>query len=127
MSEIFHGDDPENGDDGVEHDADTAKIRELNDRFRQTLQGGTILFTAGVNALSFEQKDRIIAAIREFDAFDAGNDPWHLHDFGEVEIDGQRIWFKLDLYDANYEYGSPDPTDERVTRRVMTVLTPEEY
>ena len=124
MSETFCGDNPETG---AEFDPDTAKIRDLNDRFRQTLQGGTILFTPGVNAFPMDMKDRLIAAIRAFDDFNEDNEPRALHDFGEVTVDGQRFWFKLDLYDENLEYGSPDPADPRVTRRVMTVMQPSEY
>ena len=30
-------------------------------------------------------------------------------------------------YDERYEYGSPEPTDLEKTRRVLTILFPEDY
>jgi len=44
-----------------------------------------------------------------------------------VDVDGERIMFKLDAYDENLEYGSPNPADPKVTRRVMTILLASEY
>ncbi|WP_341369186.1 DUF3768 domain-containing protein [Yoonia sp. BS5-3] len=37
------------------------------------------------------------------------------------------IWFKIDLYDWDLEYGAEDPTDLEQTKRVMTVLFPSDY
>ena len=46
-----------------DHEASRAMaIRELNDKFRQTLQGGTVLFTAGIMALATELQARVLAA-----------------------------------------------------------------
>jgi len=42
-------------------------------------------------------------------------------------VGDQRIWFKIDLYDKDLQYGSPDPADPDVTTRVMTILLPSEY
>lgn len=44
-----------------------------------------------------------------------------------LKVDGQKIWFKIGAYDQNLEYGSPDPSDPAVTKRVMTILLPSEY
>ncbi|WP_370331564.1 DUF3768 domain-containing protein [Aquicoccus porphyridii] len=32
-----------------------------------------------------------------------------------------------DLYDVDYTYGSPEPSDPDQTRRVLTLLLPSEY
>ena len=63
----------------------------------------------------------------EFDRFHPGNDPQGEHDCGFVEVNGERVMFKIDYYDETKEYGSPDPADPAVTTRVLTVLLTDEY
>lgn len=103
------------------------RVRDLNDRFRQTFIGGQILLTPGFQALPDEVANSAIQAIQTFDDFTEDNDPYGTREFGSVEIDCQAIWFKIDAYDQNLEYGSPDPSDPAVTKRVMTILLPNEY
>jgi hypothetical protein len=55
-------------------DAHTRAIRTLNDRFRQTFQGGRVVATAGFMALDDAARHRIFKAVQAFDAFDEGND-----------------------------------------------------
>ena len=106
---------------------DRARIRELNDAFRLSFVGGTVLLTAGVNALPAEVKARTLMRVRSFDQFDADNDPHQEHDFGAFEIDGAKFFWKLDYYDRERRYGSPDPSDPDQTTRVLTVMLAEEY
>ena len=65
---------------------------------------------------------KVSAAVRAFEAFGKDNDPWQEHDFASLEVEGETVMFKIDYYDANMEYGSPDPSDPRVTARVMTIM-----
>ena len=102
-------------------------VRTLNDAFRTSLQGGTVMMTAGIVALGGEAQMEILVAIQLFDAFDEGNDPWGEHDFGSLEINGERIFFKLDYYDLTRAMHSEDPTDPSKTERVMTILLASEY
>ena len=83
--------------------------------------------TKGVANLALQVRYQVFSAIQTFDDFTEDNDPYGTREFGSVEIDGQTVWFKIDAYDRNLEYGSPDPSDPEVTTRVMTVLLPEEY
>ena len=62
-----------------------------------------------------------------FDDFCAANDPYGEHDFGVVEAEGHTIFFKIDCYDRELNYGSPDPADPAVTERVLTIMLAEEY
>ena len=118
---------PNNFDDRDDLDETAQRIRNFNDQFRQTFEGGQIVFTRGFRALPNGLVIRAFQAIQNFDDFEDGNDPYGTHEFGNVELDGQTVWFKIDAYDQNLEYGSPDPSDPDVTKRVMTILLPEEY
>ena len=114
-------------EDDLEYDDQTLKIQALNDAFRTTFSGGRVLITPGVHGLSDQDKMQAILAIQSFDGFNGGNDPYGTHEFGEVIVSSTRIWFRIDAFDQNLAYGSPDPTDPTVTTRVMTILLPEEY
>jgi hypothetical protein len=35
--------------------------------------------------------------------------------------------FKIEYYDENMEYGSPDPADAKLRRRVLTIMLAGEY
>lgn len=101
----------------------TIRVRDLNDRLRQHGEGVRIMLTRAVAAQPPDRISAILAAVQMFDAFTSSNDPWGEHDFGQVQIEGQRYFWKIDAYDLNLEFGSPDPADESLTRRVMTIMT----
>lgn len=104
-------------------DKHTQVIRAWNDRLRQTGRDGKMVMTCAVAQLPAETQIRVLAAVRGFEDFTAANDPWGEHDFGQVVIDGEAYFWKIDAYDINLEYGSPDPADETVTRRVLIIMT----
>ena len=102
-------------------------IRDLNDKFRRTMTGGALMLTAGIVALGAESQARIIAAVQAFDAFTPDNDPYGEHDFGNVEVDGEKIFFKFDYFDPNHAMHSDDPADPSKTERVLTIMLANEY
>lgn len=108
-------------------DPEMQEIRRLNDQLRQTFSGGKVMMTQGINALADDTLARVLLAIRDFDDFTEDNDPYGTHEFGSVQIDGNTVFFKVDAYDQNLEYGSPNPADPSVTARVMTILLASEY
>jgi hypothetical protein len=103
------------------------RIRALNDDFRRTFVGGALLITAGVEAMSRDQRRSLLAKVRAFDVFTEDNDPHGEHDFGAVDEGGVRCFWKIDCYDRATEFGSPDPADPAVTTRVLTVMRADEY
>jgi hypothetical protein len=107
--------------------ADTDRIRALNDQLRMTLTGGKAFMTPGIAALGPEAVERLVKAIAAFDDFCSANDPHGEHDFGLFEFEGSSIIFKIEYFDANLEFGSPDPADPAVTKRVITLMLAEEY
>jgi hypothetical protein len=102
-------------------------IRTLNDKFRRTLQGGSVLFTAGIMALGPETQARVLSHVQAFERFEESNDPWGEHDFGTIDVDGERVFFKIDYYDLTRAMHSEDPTDPTKTERVMTIMLANEY
>ncbi|WP_300394160.1 DUF3768 domain-containing protein [Henriciella sp.] len=106
----------------------TARIRALNDQFRVHGEGrGSIALTSGIQALGELSVIKILIAVRDFEAFDADNDPWNEHDFGALDVEGQRVFFKIDYYDRSITTGSPDPADPEVTHRALTIMLADEY
>jgi hypothetical protein len=103
------------------------RIRALNDAFRRTFVGGAVMITAGVEAMPPEQRRVLLAKVRAFEAFTDDNDPHGEHDFGAVDEAGVRYFWKLEYYDRNTEFGSPDPADPAVTTRVLTIMRADEY
>jgi hypothetical protein len=103
------------------------RIRALNDDFRRTFVGGAVMITAGVEAMPLDQRRSLLAKVRAFDAFTDDNDPHGEHDLGAVDEAGVRYFWKIDYYDRNTEFGSPDPADAAVTTRVLTIMLAEEY
>ena len=103
------------------------KIRALNDAFRTTMTGGTVLLTAGVNALPSDVKAMVIRRVATFSDFNEENDPHGEHDFGSFEVAGRKFFWKIDYFDAKMEFGSEDPADPTKTTRVLTIMLAEEY
>lgn len=103
------------------------RIRALNDEARMRLTDGVALFTAGVAALPSDDQAAILRRVFEFDDFDAENDPYGTHDFGAFDHKSHRIFWKVDCYDVQMQHGSPDPSDPRVTKRVLTIMLASEY
>lgn len=105
----------------------TDAIRGLNDKLRKESIGGTTMITHGVQSLDRDTIYKVMTAIRAFDNFSEDNDPYGEHDFAAIEVEGHRVFFKIDYYDQSLRGGSPDPADPSVTQRVMTVMLADEY
>jgi hypothetical protein len=103
----------------------TSRIRDLNDQTRH-LKSGRLMVTAGVQNLGTSTLRSLLLATRNA-RFDAGNDPHGEHDFGTIELDGERFFWKIDYYDRALEQASPDPANPAVTTRVLTLMLAEEY
>lgn len=114
--------------------SDTSKeiIRDANDRFRWGDESipGERLMTQGLAAVIEEAGASpldVIQIVIAFENFTEDNDPFGTHEFGSFEFQGQTCFWKLDLYDNDLTYGSPDPTDLSKTKRVLTIMLASEY
>ncbi|WP_103727376.1 DUF3768 domain-containing protein [Novosphingobium sp. HII-3] len=48
-------------------------------------------------------------------------------DFASFEIEGVKAFLKVDYFDVNLQFGSEDPADASITRRVVTIMAAEDY
>lgn len=106
---------------------DTDRIRMLNDELRQNLLGGGAVMTPGIAALGADAVGRLVQTVATFDDFCSANDPYDEHDFGMFDFDGVPVMFKIDYYDKNMQFHSPNPADPSVTERIITLMLAEEY
>lgn len=106
----------------------TKRIAELNDVARTAMGVACrVLQTQGIQALDLDVQSTIREQIETFSAFTPDNDPHGERDFGALEVEGERIFWKIDYYDRNLEYGSDDPSDPAQTKRVLTIMLASEY
>lgn len=133
------------------------EIARLNDAFRQNLSKGTLVLTQGICDNTQEDIAEIISLVRNFTDFNEDNDPYGEHEtslsfarekrpqqrlvvrasrkmqssvaaqFGAFDFKGQKIFWKIDYYDREFLYLSPNVSNPRVTNRVMTIMYAEEY
>jgi len=104
------------------------RIRELNDRFRMTGRGnGNIVVTAGLQEKGQPFIRQAVDAVRTYQAFTKDTDPWGEHDFGAFKIEEEKLFWKIDLYDLTLTMGSPNPANDAVTARVLTIMLASEY
>ena len=115
---------------------EAAMIAAQNDAFRRSILGkppvadvpkGQFVMTRGVASLGIDAQLELTRRVAAFDGFNADTDPQGWHEMGVIDLDGTAVWFKVDLYDVDYTYGSPEPSDPEQTRRVLTLLLPSEY
>ena len=102
-------------------DLQAASVAVLNDRFRKSGFGVTL--TCGIQ--SIQNLDELLRVIRGYNRFSADNDPYGEHDFGSLSWKGDKVFWKIDYYDQNLEYGI-DPLNPSC-KRLMTVMLADEY
>ena len=108
-------------------------IALLNDRVRRMLgftpnPPGRVVMTRGVASLPADTLAELLQAVRTFDAWTTDNDPYGEHDFGRVDVAGERCFWKIDYYaSAEMDAGSEDPADPQQSYRLLTIMLASEY
>nr|WP_313011771.1 DUF3768 domain-containing protein [Brucella intermedia] len=106
----------------------STRIRELNDRLRTEGTGGQVVAVGRLAHEDGEFRQRVLDAVRAQQVTTGdGDDPYSEHDFGNLEVEGQQIIWKIDYYDLNMEFGSDAPEDPDQTRRVLSIMRAEDY
>src|SRR5258707_15829388 len=94
--------------------SDTKRIAELNDLCRKSMGvTGRLIQTRGFNALPAHVKSAIREKVETFDSFTGDNNPYGEHDFGAIEHEGTRIFWKIDYYAPDMMHGSENPADPK--------------
>jgi hypothetical protein len=105
-----------------------AEIRRLNDCFRKNPQLlGKIVMTRNVADMGPVFLVKCLYTLKVYDAFTKDNDPYGEHDMCTFEVDGQKVWFKIEYFNHDMTAGSEDPANPAVTVRLGTLLFPEDY
>jgi len=115
-------------------------IAAQNDLFRKALTCGAsmveaalygikgrVLLTQGVSNSGGDFQTEAMAAVAAFETFTTDNDPHGDHSFGAITIQGEKLFWKIDLYDLDFVYGSDAPADPTKTMRVLTIMYAQEY
>lgn len=112
----------------------STRIARQNDAFRSHTAmaiaygiEGQIVHTASLSQYNEADLSTIAMLVHIYDDFNESNDPHGEHDFGSFTFKDTNFFWKIDYYDCNYEYGSPDPADPKVTRRVLTIMHADDY
>ena len=104
------------------------RIAELNDLARTAMGVASRVFiTDGIRALPESDQSRIRERVETFDDFPPGDDPYGERDFGAINYDGQKFFWKIDYYNNALDRGSKDPADPKITIRVLTIMLANEY
>ena len=102
-----------------------ARVRDLNDRARRTFQNCRVVITPGIESLNDVRS--VLCRVQHYDAFTEQNDPYGEHDFGAFQHGDVQVFWKWDYYDLDLKMLSPDPSDDTVTARLLTVMLADEY
>ena len=80
-----------------------------------------LIFSHTVGALNSDDRVELLKAVRDFEDFPEGDDPYGEHDFGAINFRGIKYFFKFDYYDESYDYG------ETNGNRVLTIMEAGDY
>ena len=112
--------------DGV--DINVARIRFLNKRLKWTGEGGAFCMTASVNSLSIREVGAFWDKFRLEQVFNyEDGDPKNNHEFGTIKTEDHLFCWKINYYDLDVQHHSPDPADESITKRILTIMLASEY
>ncbi|NRA86188.1 MAG: DUF3768 domain-containing protein [Rhizobiales bacterium] len=105
------------------------KIAQLNDECRQS--GGRIgrlMLTSNLDMqITPNDKAKIYGLVATYSDFNEENDPYSEHDMGLFKFKQHSLYWKIDCYDNNLEYGSEDPSNSEITTRVLTIMLASDY
>lgn len=90
---------------------------------------GRLIATQSLIAAGDEFMAEAVQATGEFNTFEPENDPNGWHDFGAIEIRGETVFWKIDLFeaDSDFRYGAETPDNPATTMRVLTIMMARDW
>ena len=121
----------------------TAEVARLNDAARAgSLPTSRTVFTRaladilagdaddpGTRQLNLMLGQRAIRKLINETSIEPGNDPHGERDFGVVEFQGDKIFWKVDVYanDGTFLWGSEAPWDTEQSFRIVTIMLASDW
>jgi len=112
------------------------KVADLNDQLRKDMFTGNMLkkenlknkivLTPGIAGLNLIDKEKIFFSVKYYGNFTKNNNPWGEKNFGSFNFKKETFNWKIDYYDNDMKYHSPDKSDPDKTVRVLTIMKAEE-
>lgn len=109
----------------------SAAIAAQNDLFRNSIADpmqsarrgieGTRRMSQAIAARGPEFQAKVIQAVADFDGFTSDNDPWGERGYGTVTVEGQAIFWSIDLFDEEFEEASALPWSPDHTLRLLRI------
>ena len=120
------------------HNPDAGVIADQNDAFRRLAClgiapdepiPGRLHVTRSIIDAGEGFMTEAVQAVGTLNRFDPDNDPAGWHDFGAVTIRGERVFWKIDLYeaDSDFRYGAEAPDNPETTMRVLTIMMAHDW
>ncbi|MCX6141830.1 MAG: DUF3768 domain-containing protein [Ignavibacteriales bacterium] len=81
---------------------------------------GRLVITRSVTDLRFDHMMVLLAEVARFNNFSESTDPHREHDFGSVDLFGEKWFWKFDYYDENFEAFGHDV-------HVLTIMNASDY
>lgn len=100
--------------------------KELNDHFRKNPLARNFI-TPGIKGNGSDFIAKVITKVQTFNNFTEDNDPHGEHDFGSFNLDGEKVFWKIDYYDLDMKLHSREEANPIVTNRVLTIMLASEY
>lgn len=112
----------------IDQEFRTQRVQRLNDALRRgEVMHGNIVLTSGIQELGDDAIASLLTNIAEFDRFNEDNDPYGEHDYGSITHGEDTIFWKIDYFDRDLKWHSPDKANPEVTQRVLTIMLASEY
>ena len=74
------------------------------------------------------KKEEVMEKVKTFKDFTTDNDPHGEHDFGSFTLRENKFFWKIDYYNKdNPDMGSEDPSNTKITLRILTIMLAKEY
>lgn len=81
------------------------RIQRLNDALRRGEgNGDTVVVTVGVKAKGDVFLSQAVQEVASFNNFSEDNDPYGEHDFGVFDLQGEKLFWKIDYFDQSLSY-----------------------